>query len=354
MHNCNPNADFLPIFVVTYKLFEFQTTYKKLFLKKKIELYNHMKKIPIVFCFDDKLELPAGVCLTSLLVHANPETFYDIFILHSDKCTFSDSRLHELPSKYNNCSMTFRCVGNEFESAFEIRGITVSAYYRLLIPEIIPEYDKIIYSDVDVIFRKDLAQIYESTDMTGFYMAGVVDPMPDAYVFSYIKKLNLLPEDYIYSGNLIINSELIRADGIVQQFVKEANHSAYKYQDMDIINIVCNGKVKKISPEFCLSVSVRECAAYQKKTLIYTIQELEESLKDGIVHYNGAKPWVQYCPDFDIWWEYYRKSIFFDQKYYFDFFNRKMNDYDLLPLWKRIKILLRWFVLKASPVIASR
>ena len=190
--------------------------------------------------------------------------------------------------------------------------------------------------------------------MTGFYMAGVVDPLPDEFVFSYIKKLNLLPEDYIYSGNLIIHSKLIREDGIVQQFIKEANHSAYKYQDMDIINIVCKGKIKKIAPDFCLSISVRKCAVYQIETPVYTKQDLEESLKDGIVHYNGAKPWVQYCPDFDIWWEYYRKSIFFDQKYYFDFFNRKMNDYDLLPLWKRIKILLRWFVYKASPIKDSQ
>ena len=300
-----------------------------------------MNKVPIVFCFDNNWELQAGVCLTSLLVNAKPDTFYDIFILHDKKSTFLDGKLNELPLRYGNCSLTFRCVGKEFENAFEIRGITISTYYRLLIPEIVTEYDKIIYSDVDVIFRKDLAEIYESTDMTGSYMAGVVDPSPDAHDYqNYIKGLNLLPEDYIYAGNLIINSELIRKDKIVQKFIKEATHSKYKYQDMDIINIVCKGKIKKISPEFCLSHAVRHCAIYQPEPLVYTKQALEDSLKDGIIHYTGAKPWSQYCPDFDVWWEYYRKSIFFDQKYYYDFFNRKMNDYDLLPLWKRIKILV--------------
>jgi len=308
-----------------------------------------MQKIPVVFCFDNNWELPAGVCLTSLLVNAKPDTFYDVFILHSDKCTFLDGKLSELPLQYNNCKITFRCVGKEFENAFEIRGITVSTYYRLLIPEIIPEYDKIIYSDVDVIFRKDMSQIYESTDLTGLYMAGVVDPSPDVYDYhEYIKGLDLLPEDYIYAGNLIINSELIRKDGIVQKFIKEAGQSKYMYQDMDIVNIVCKGKTKKISPEFCLSLAVRKCAINQAEPLFYTKQELEESMKDGIIHYTGPKPWVQYCPDFDIWWEYYRKSIFFDQKFYFEFFNRKMNEYDYLPLWKRVKILLRWFLYRKT------
>ena len=306
-----------------------------------------MNKIPVVLCFDDNIEMPAGVCLTSLLVNAKPDTFYDIFILHSDKCSFLNGKLNELPLRYNNCSITFRSAGEEFKHAFEIRGITIAAYYRLLIPEIIPEYDKVIYSDVDVIFRKDLTEIYETTDMTDYYVAGVVDPNPDVYEYhKYIRGLGLIPDYYIYSGNLIINSKLMQEDGVVSKFIKEAARSKYKFQDMDIINIVCKSKIKRIAPEFCLSMAVRECAIYQKEQSIYTKQELEESLQNGIIHYTGPKPWVQYCPDFDIWWEYYRKSIFFDQKYYFDFFNRKMNEYDLLPLWKRIKILARWFITK--------
>ena len=307
-----------------------------------------MKIIPIAFCFDHNLELPAGVCLTSLLENANADTFYDIFILHSDKCNFSNGKLNTLSSHYENCKLTFRSVGMEFENAFEIRGITIAAYYRLLIPEIIPEYDKIIYSDVDVIFRKDLVHIFESTDLTDFYIAGVGEPsiQNDSEYIKHIKRLNLLPENNICSGTLIMNSKQLRADGIVQKFKKEAGNSKYKYQDQDIINIVCKDKIKRTSPEFGLTLAVRRCAIYPEGELLYTKQELEESLKDGIIHYTGPKPWTQYCPDFDVWWEYYRKSIFFDQKYYFDFFYKKMNEYDLLPLWKRIKILIRWFVFK--------
>jgi lipopolysaccharide biosynthesis glycosyltransferase len=305
-----------------------------------------MNTIPIVFCFDDNLEMPAGVCLTSLLVNAKADTFYDIFILHSNKCSFQDGKLNELPGRYGNCKITYRSVGSEFENAFEIRGITVAAYYRLLIPEIIPEYDKIIYSDVDVIFRNDLSQLYETTDLTDFYVAGVVSVSAsvDVAYSKYLKGLGLNPVDYIYSGNLLINSKQLREDGIVPEFIKEVNHSKYKYQDMDIINIVCKGKIIRLPPVFCMSVAINKYAAFRIETSCYTEQELAEALKNGIIHYNGAKPWKQYCPHFDIWWEYYRKSIFFDQKYYFDFFVQKMHEYDLIPLWERVKILLRLFI----------
>ena len=62
------------------------------------------------------------------------------------------------------------------------------------------------------------------------------------------------------------------------------------------------------------------------------------------IHYNGQKPWKGACVNFDIWWEYYRKSPFFDSKYYYKFFDNLLNEHDRLPLLKRIKILLRYFV----------
>ena len=73
-------------------------------------------------------------------------------------------------------------------------------------------------------------------------------------------------------------------------------------------------------------------------------EELQKATDPVMIHFNGHKPWKKYCVNFDIWWEYYRKSPFFDAKFYFDFFYSRLNEYDLLPLWKRIKILIRYFV----------
>ena len=71
---------------------------------------------------------------------------------------------------------------------------------------------------------------------------------------------------------------------------------------------------------------------------------ISKALSEGIIHYNGQKPWKGLCVNFDIWWEYYRKSPFFDEKFYFDFFYHKLNELDGLSLLKRIKILVRYFV----------
>lgn len=305
-----------------------------------------MNIIPIAFCFDNNLVMPACVAISSLMMSANEDTFYDIFILHSQKQPLEHSQIDKLPDLYKNCRIQYRVVDGTFDEAFEIRGITTPAYYRLLIPELIPEYDKILYSDVDVIFRSDLSEFY-NTDMTGYHVAGVnsLANLQPELVKYYNETVGIGPEGIIYSGNLIINSKQILEDSVIPRF-KELAKNNYKYQDMDVINIACRGKIKYLSPLFCLTTYISEYYVYRKQELydIWDKENVDNAMSYGIVHYNGQKPWKGYCINFDIWWEYYRKSPFFDNKFYFDFFYCKLEEYDRLPLMKRVKILLRYFV----------
>ncbi|KUY16961.1 stress protein [Elizabethkingia miricola] len=300
-----------------------------------------MSKIPIVFCFDDNLLMPAGVCLTSLLEHANPDTFYDIFILHDNKSSFPKrGYLEKLNNKYQNFNITYRNVGNAFENAFEIRGITVAAYYRLVIPEVIPEYDKIFYFDVDIIFRRDLSDIFKDTDLTDYYVAGVATPYSD--LKDYINNtINMEVDKYICSGTIILNSKKILQDNIISKF-KETAQKSWKYQDQDVLNKVCQDKIKLLSPWFGVVGTINEITGDPNQKY-YNQEDLNSILESGTIHYNGAKPWKGWCYNFDIWWEYYRKSIFFDPKFYFEFYHSKLTEYDRLSLWKRVKILLRYF-----------
>lgn len=304
--------------------------------------------IPIVFAFDKNLVMPACVCISSLLMNAKKDTSYDIFILHPANQSMTQTDLVKLPEYYDNCKLTFRPVGNEFDNAFEIRGITTPAYYRLLIPEIIPEYDKIIYSDVDVIFRRDLSDLY-SIDLAGVYMAATYDVgmnLGKDGVAHINATKGLVLGKYIQSGFIMLNSSKLKNDRLVIRFKEEAKKQ-YKFQDQDILNVVCGKNLKVLPAEY----NMTDYTFYYLnsgdeliKSGYVKEEEISEAKQYGTLHFNGHKPWKSYSINFDIWWEYYRKSPFFDEKFYFDFFYRKINDYDLLPLWKRVKILLRYFI----------
>ena len=306
-----------------------------------------MNIVPIVFAFDNNLILPAEVAICSLLQHAKDTTYYQIYVLHGSDADLSGFEADTIKKSYPHCDIVFKNVGDAFQKAFEIRGITIPAYYRLLIPEIITEHDKIIYSDVDVIFQGDLSELYQ-TDLKDNYLAATYDwgMMIDENGRRYAESIEgLSADDYLQAGFLLMNNRKMREDNVVFRFKELARHN-YRYQDQDIINITCRNR-KMVLPLFYNMID------YAFQFMIKEPDRMrrwcsEEDLKRAecpiMIHYNGHKPWKKYSINFDIWCEYYRKSPFFDPHYYFEFYYYRLNIFDQLPLWKRIKILVRYFV----------
>ena len=66
-----------------------------------------MNIVPIAFAFDNNLVLPACICISSLMMHAKEDTFYDIFILHSVNTTLKKEELDKLPHYYQNCRIQY-------------------------------------------------------------------------------------------------------------------------------------------------------------------------------------------------------------------------------------------------------
>ncbi len=301
-----------------------------------------MNVVPIVFAFDDKMLMPAAVCIDSLLKNALPDTFYDIFIIHHQKYDFSSSCLKELSKQHSSFKITYKKIGDTFGDAYEVRGVTKTTYYRLIIPDIVTEYEKVLYSDVDVIFRDDLTKYY-NIELGENYFAAVDSSMalnPDDK--EYVRKnlgLNL-SDGFYYAGNLVVNSALLRKDRMVKQFIQMAQKD-YKFQDMDIINLSCNGRILPLSPAYCLTDYIYDKMI--KEPALFKQEEIKEALEKGIVHYNGPKPWVEGCLNMDIWWHYYRNSIFFEEAFAHKIWSNQRYVLERLSLSKRIKLVARYF-----------
>lgn len=306
-----------------------------------------MNIIPIAFAFDNNLTMPAAVAFTSLLKNAAPETFYDIYILHSEKEELDKFFFSKFVEEFQNCKINYVTVGDTFDGAFEIRGITTPAYYRLLIPELIPEYNKVIYADADIIFRMDLSEVY-SLDLKENYIAAVKDPGINLTNegINYIKNLPAVKSGhYINSGFLIMNTSLMRQDNLVEKLKATALHK-WRFQDQDTLNIVCSGRIYELATKYNMMDSSYKFGLKEldKWETLYSALAFKEGLKEGNIHYNGHKPWKRWSVNFDIWWEYYRMSPIYDESYYFNFFYSRLNELDQLSLLKRIKILVRYFI----------
>lgn len=306
-----------------------------------------MNKIPVAFAFDNNLTMPAAVCLYSLFVNALPTTVYDIFVLHRKGNHLDMLYINKVMNAFPQHNLTQIEVGDTFDRAFEVRDITTPAYYRLLIPTLIPQYKKVIYCDTDIIIRQDLSSIY-TTNLADNYFGAVKDcglNLTKDGVNHIISMPEIARGNYINSGFLLINSALINSHNLTAKLIETAK-TQWKFQDQDILNIVCTGKIMFVPPKYNMlnySYIIRQ-SDLQTLARLYKLDDYSDGFINGNIHYNGQKPWKGWCVNFDIWWEYYRKSPVFDPKFYFDFFYNRLNEHDMLPLWKRIKILLRYFV----------
>lgn len=305
-----------------------------------------MSIIPIAFCFDANLVMPAGVCITSLLKNANKDTFYDIYIIHSAIDKNDLNKLKTLIDIYQNCSITFILAQNEFASAYQIREITTLTYYRLLIPELITKYDKILYSDVDVIFRSDMTEYY-NIDLGDNYFGAVdvVLPLrPD--IKGHMETVLQIDsaKGYYLAGNLVINSRKLREDNMVKKFI-EMSQDDYCFQDMDIINIACQDKFTPVPLSYCLTNYFYTLIHTQRENLVKYVseEEIDKAVQTGIIHYNGPKPWLTTCYGYDIWWTYYRDSIFYKDTFCYQHYTKLITETDRWTLKKRIKHLLNYF-----------
>lgn len=304
-----------------------------------------MERIPIILTFDYNMSFPAAVCISSMMMSAKEDTFYDFFVLHAGEPPLITG-LEKIQEAFPNMRLQYRSVGDVFSGAFEIRGITEAAYYRLLAPELIPEYDKAIYADVDILFRMDLNRIY-TIDVSDCFACAVraLGISNDTQGIAYLKSIDLDPRQYYVSGFLLMNLQKMRENKLVPQFIKQAENR-YKYQDQDILNIVCKGYLKSLPCQVSMDVFAFKCFSMGQYNAIAEYKEIEvqDALRNSNIHYNGIKPWKGLCPNFDQWWECYRKSPIYDPKVYFSFFYDKLDYLDQLPLIKRLKILARYFI----------
>lgn len=288
-------------------------------------------RIPIVFSTDHNYVMPTAVTIASLLMSSR-DSSYDIYILASPDVNDTDREkiAKQINSIDPDSCVEFISLGEQFNGGFEIRGISTACYYRLLIPWLIPQHDKIIYSDVDIIFTDDLKELY-LCDPGNNLVAGVNTPgfTSKKKAAKYISRLNLNPAEYINSGLLLINSKIQREENLRERYIQLSKRK-FRFQDQDIINIVCAGRIKHLPSRFNEipnRIVPKSHSAGNQTGLLHSV----------VIHYAGPKPWNAFTPGWMEWWNVWNKTIFSDYEYYREACRRSADRKLLVKSW--IKIL---------------
>jgi lipopolysaccharide biosynthesis glycosyltransferase len=201
-----------------------------------------------------------------------------------------------------------------------------------VIPELFPQFDKVIYSDIDIIFQQDLSDLYANSLHDRDLIAAVLDlAINDEYYFQspLPAKIGKSEKDYFNAGFLVMNLKQMREEKIVQTFL-EHSKKGYDQNDQDVLNVVCNGRVQFLPTMYNFQLNHYSNYMWGRQNPDIKFGNL---LKSATLHFTWKnKPWNSLeCVAADTWWHYYKLSPFYDDKVYFkrqqDQIEASRNDY---------------------------
>ena len=268
----------------------------------------HKKEIPIVFAVDDNYAPFMCVTLRSIIDNASTDYYYKIFILNTGLSEDNKKRIVSIAEELSDdLSVEYVDVADRMDKIKNKTALrdyyTNAIYYRIFIPSLFPQYDKILYLDSDLIFLDDVSELF-NTDLKGDVFGAVhEEAMSEFDVFGvYAEEFLDVPRmEYFNSGILLINTRAYINENIEQKFIDLM--LAHKFEvapDQDYLNVICKGKVTLLPVGW-------------NKTPLPDKAFDDEQVK--IIHYKlNFKPWhyddVRYQ---DAFWKYAKKTPFYKQ-----------------------------------------
>lgn len=211
--------------------------------------------IPIVFGIDKSYILQLFTVMHSVLKNTKFEIHF--IVLSKDKIEeYTDEFSEILGKTYDNFTLDIRRVQEETFDNVQIfhEHLSMSSYFRLLIPELVKEYDKCVYLDSDILVNGDIQELFD-TDINSYYLAGVQDchlTFGRNYfvgIAEYIKRNMPFVEKYVNAGVLVMNLKKLRDDNMTASFLIQAKREN-RYEDQDVINLCCYGAIKILPAKF--------------------------------------------------------------------------------------------------------
>lgn len=262
-------------------------------------------KISIAYAPDDNYVNQTVVSMKSALEHNEQVEF---IIMYSKLSAESMQKLGAVGGSLRLIKMD----ESQFADLTLSKWVTVQAWFRIKLPDLCKDLDKVLYLDCDTLIRGNLDELF-SLDLTDKYLAGVKDVWG---VSKYVKRLGMKSGVYVNSGMLLFNCNYCRKEHFFDKVVEFAKNNAkiIEFCDQDSINKVVDEYKLVISPKYNLMDTWWRGGYYEFEGEEET-EYLQAKENPVIVHLTGLKPAFKGCGNKfkDEWWEVAKKTNIYDE-----------------------------------------
>lgn len=275
------------------------------------------REIPVAMAADDNYTYPTIVAITSMMINSNSNTRYDIYIMTPGGFGEDNKqKILSLQGKYENrCKIMFIDMQDRYKNANDRGHITTPTYYRLSLSSALPEIEKIIWLDGDVLVLGDLAEMYD-IGMEDLYYRGFLDANVRG-----TEKFGIYNDHFICAGVMLANLAKLRADNMEQKFEEfiKRNNDRLEQHDQTVINVVCYKNTDFLPAKYGIfnfgDVGVaRDHAKIFLAKGHYTEDEMQAAYENPVILHCICKPWGQgEVNRKSLWWAYAAKTDYFKE-----------------------------------------
>lgn len=281
---------------------------------EKIQPAFQENNIAIAFAADDYFVPYTATMIYSILANGSRHNNYDVVILTGEITEENQKKLQKMAEPFENASIRIVNVAEYVKKYTFYTGgrenFSQAVYYRLLIPEIMGNYPKVLYLDGDMVALTDVAELYEtelgdhllasSRDLPG--LVAYYDPKDTRRQYQdEVLKLKEA-EDYFISGMLLFNIPAFQKTYSTKYLFKFATSRDWRYHDQDVLNVLCEGRTKLVSTTW--DAVDQAFGDFLPERLQTEIRQSVENAK--IAHMAGnQKPWLDVAAPFgEYFWRY--------------------------------------------------
>jgi lipopolysaccharide biosynthesis glycosyltransferase len=264
-----------------------------------------------------------AAAMQSIMENSDIKKKYAFFVLHSNISDLTTNKLKKQVDFFSHFSIDFINVRHSFKSNdFFINGhVTIETYFRLIIPEVFCDYEKLIYLDGDVVCFIDIAELYK-IDLGDKLLGASKDILGICRYYMHYKNKKLEGTDvitlqnidnYFNAGLLIINIVQFRRTFTVKELFDFSLSQKWRCHDQDVLNVLCRGRVLLLPLTYNFNKD-DHAAIYLPDNLK---NEYLETIKNPkIIHFMGPskKPWnnINHVSYFECFWKYATRTSFIE------------------------------------------
>ena len=284
--------------------------------------------VVIVFACSESFVPYLSVATQSIVDNASASRRYDIIVLTRDLSPTSMITLSR-QTKGANVGIGFLDVDAALgDIVLPHHGhFRPETYFRLLAPQLLPNVDKAIYLDSDLIVNADIAELYD-TDVEGYKLGATRDADTIGQIDGYDESVgpyleNELgmddPHDYFQAGVLVMNLAELRRTVTPEEFLRISTERMWRWLDQDVLNKVVNGHYVRVPMKWNYLMDWQ----HLRRTHIIANapadvrEEYEQARQEPkIVHFAGPdnRPWLYPDADgADLFWDYARRSPYLEE-----------------------------------------